>query len=517
MGPEQVAVDSAGNVLIADTGNHRIRKVDARTGLITAVAGNGRFGLIGDGGPAVAASFTFPSGIAVDPAGNILVADTGNSRIRRIDAGTATVTTLAGSRAGFSGDGGPAVQAGLNAPRGMAIGPDLNVYIADSSNHRIRRVDTAGTITTVAGNGTAGFGGDGVRATATPLNSPRGVAFDGSGRLIIADTFNHRVRMIDDDGIIQTLVGGREEGIAGTPTDAAELIFPRTVVVDERRRMIIADSGGHRILRVAPAGDTIILAGTGLPGFSGDGFPARQARVFSPAGIAVDGGGNILVADTGNHRVRRLAIEELRWSPFGLSPGPSIIRTFAGTGMPGFLGDGGPSTAANLRSPSGIAVDRRGNMIISDGANHRIRRVDGASGIITTVGGTGIGGFSGDNGPANEAMLNFPQGVAVDATGNTFIADNLNHRVRQIDASGTVTTVAGTGQQGFSGDDGLATAAMLAFPSDVAVDDRGFLFIADTASHRIRRVDLASGTIVTIAGNGQPGFSARADRRRRPP
>ena len=496
-GPEQVVVDSAGNVLIADTGNHRIRKVDALTGLITTVAGNGRFGRTGDGGPAVAASFTFPAGVAIDAAGNILVADTGNSRIRRIDADTATITILAGSRAGFSGDGGPAVGASLNAPRAVAIDPELKVWVADSSNHRIRRIDTEGKITTVAGNGSAGFGGDGVPATDTPLNSPRGLSFDASGRLIIADTFNHRVRMIDEDGVIQTVIGGGQEGLS----------FPRTVVMDERGRMLIADSGGHRILRAEPSGKITVLIGTGQPGFAGDGSLAREARVFSPAGVAVDGGGNILVADTGNHRVRRIAIEELRPSPFGLSPGPRIIRTLAGTGMPVFLGDGAPGTAANLRSPSGVAMDRSGNMVIADGANHRIRRVEGASGIITTVGGTGIGGFSGDNGLATEAMLNFPQGVALDAAGNIFIADNLNHRVRKIDVSGIVTTVAGTGQQGFSGDGGPATAASLAFPSDVAVDDRGFLFIADTTSHRIRRVEFASGTIMTVAGNGRPGFS----------
>ncbi len=496
-GPEQVVVDSAGNVLVADTGNHRIRKVDALTGLITTVAGNGRFGLTGDGGPAVAASFTFPAGVAIDAAGNILVADTGNSRIRRIDADTATITILAGSRTGFSGDGGPAVEASLNAPRAVAIDPELKVWVADSSNHRIRRIDTDGTIATVAGNGSAGFGGDGVPATDTSLNSPRGLSFDASGRLIIADTFNHRVRMIDEDGVIRTVIGGGEGGLS----------FPRAVVVDERGRMLIADSGGHRIVRSEPSGKITVLIGTGLPGFAGDGSLAREARVFSPAGVAVDGGGNILVADTGNHRVRRVAIEELRPSPFGLSPGPRIVRTLAGTGMPGFLGDGGPATAGNMRSPSGVATDRNGNMFISDSANHRIRRIDGASKIITTFGGTGVGGFSGDNVPATEAMLNFPQGIALDAAGNIFIADNLNHRVRRIDARGTVTTVAGSGQQGFSGDGGPATEALLAFPSDVAVDDRGFLFIADTASHRIRRVELATGTIVTVAGNGRPRIS----------
>ena len=357
-----MAVDGAGNLFIADTGNHRIRRVDP-TGTITTVTGTGEYGFSGDGGPADQAQLDFPSGVAVDGAGNLFIADYGNHRIRRVDR-AGTITTVAGTgRRGFSGDGGPADQAWLYSPHGVAVDGAGNLFIADQYNHRIRRVDPTGTITTVAGTGECCFGGDGGPADQAQLNDPDGVAVDGAGNLFIADTDNHRIRRVDPTGTITT------------------------------------------------------VAGTGRPGFSGDGGPADQALLRYPSGVAVDGAGNLFIADTSNGRIRRV-------DPAG------TITTVAGggEGAIGFIGDGGPADQARLGFTFGVAVDGAGNLFIADTGNHRIRKVDPA-GTITTVAGTGECCYSGDGGPAVEAVLN-PKGVAVDGAGNLFIADPGNHRIR---------------------------------------------------------------------------------------
>lgn len=231
------------------------------------------------------------------------------------------------------------------------------------------------------------------------------------------------------------------------------------------------------------------VAGTGREGSRGDGSPATSAELRFPRGVAVDREGNLFIADWGNHRVRRV------------EAGTGIITTVAGAIRKGYTGDGGPATRAELRFPFGVAVDGAGNLFISDSANYVIRRVDLTSGIITTVAGTGDRGFRGDGGLAIRAQLAGPQGLAVDQSGNLFIADRDNNRVRRVDAAtGIIATVAGTGTVGFSGDGGPATSARLAFPGGVAVDSAGNLFIADTDNDRIRRVDAQTSVITTVAG-----------------
>ena len=488
--PRGVAVDGAGNLFVADRRNHRIRRVNPG-GTITTVAGTGEEGFSGDGGPADQARLDFPSGVAVDGAGNLFIADTVNDRIRRVDP-AGTITTVAGTgEEGFSGDGGPAEQARLDFPRGVAVDGSGNLFIADRANHRIRRVDPAGTITTIAGTGERGYSGDGGPADQARLDSPVGVAVDGAGNLFIADTFNQRIRRVDPAGIITTIAGTGGFGFSGDggPADQARLAFPVGVAVDGAGNLFIADEGNHRIRRVDPAGTITTIAGTGGFGFSGDGGPADQARLDSPVGVAVDGAGNLFIADTLNHRIRRV-------DPAG------SITTVAGTAE---RGDGGPAEQARLYFPSGVAVDGAGNLFVADQDNQRIRRVD-RTGTITTVAGTGERGFSGDGGPADQARLYFPSGVAVDVAGNLFIADRRNHRIRRVDPGGTSTTVAGTGEEGFSGDGGPADQARLYFPTGVAMDVAGNLFIADWGNNRIRRVDRA-GTITTVAGTGERGFS----------
>ncbi len=544
--PSGVATDSAGNLYIADVVNHRIRKVDS-AGVISTVAGTGEFGFGGDGSPATEARLDFPYVVALDAAGNLFIADSFNHRIRKVDS-SGTISTVAGTgERGFGGDGGPATEALLANPYGVAVDGAGNLYIVDLGNLRIRKVDSSGTISTVAGTGERGFGGDGGPATEALLANPYGVATDSAGNLFIADRNNHRIRKVDSTGTISTIAGTGERGFGGDggPATDAQLFFPYGVALDAAGNLYFTDSVNNRIRKVDSMGTISTIAGTGERGFGGDGGPAVQAQLASPYGVAVDGAGNLFIADSFNHRIRKVDSSgvistiagpgesgdggpaggaQLR-SPSGVAVDDSdnlyiadtgnhrvrkvdsmgTISTIAGTGERGFGGDGGPAVQAQLASPSGVAVDGAGNLFIADTRNQRIRKVD-SSGTISTVAGTGEFGFGGDGGPATEAQLSNPAGMAVDGAGNLYIADLRDHRIRKVDSTGTISTVAGTGEFGFGGDGGPATEAQLFFPSGVALDAAGNLFIADQVNNRIRKVD-SSGTITTVAGAGEFGFS----------
>jgi sugar lactone lactonase YvrE len=498
-GPAGLAVDEGGNLLIADRGNHRIRKIDP-SGVISTVAGTGVGGFSGDGGPATSAPLDRPTGLALDGNGNLLIADRGNHRIRMVAAGTGVITTVAGlGAAGFSGDDGPAGAALLNGPAGLAVDAAGNLFIADQGNHRVRRIESeTGTVTTVAGLGAAGFSGDDGPAVAARLNGPAGLAVDAAGNLFIADQDNHRVRkLVLATGTITTVAGTGVPGFSGDggPATGGQLNVPFGVAVDDEGNLFLADMGNHRIRTVVlAAGSITTLAGTGTLGFSGDGGPASAAQFNTAVAVAVDPAGNLFVADRGNHRIRRIDRS-------------GIITTVAGTGSAGFSGDGGPASAAQFNTAVAVAVDPAGNLFVADRGNHRIRRID-RSGIITTVAGTGTRGSSGDAGPATSAHLDGPAGLAVDAAGNLFIADQDNHRVRKVVLeTGIITTVAGTGSAGFSGDGGPAVAARLNGPAGLAVDVTGNLFITDQDNHRVRKVVLETGIITTVAGTGSVGFS----------
>jgi uncharacterized protein (TIGR03437 family) len=380
-------------------------------------------------------------------------------------SGQTIITTIAGSGSfgigpgSFSGDGGPATSATLDNPLHVAVDASGNLFIADTFNHRIRKVSASGIITTVAGNGTGGFSGDGGPATSAELNQPSDVAVDASGNLFIADAFNNRIRMVSAGGIITTVAGSGNVG------------------------------------NVACC-------------FSGDGGPATSAYLNYPRGIAVDGSGNLFIADSFNNRIRKVSVSGIITTVAGGGPGANStlsIGYYAG----GFSGDGGPATSAQLADPYGVAVDTTGNLFIADSYNNRIRKVS-VGGIITTVAGSGnffipnpsilccpiTGGYSGDGGPATSALLNTPYDVAVDASDNLFIVEPYNQRIRHVSPSGMIMTVAGNGNAGFSGDDGPATLASLYYPSGVAVDASGDLFIADTESNRIREVQ----TVTALGG-----------------
>ncbi|MGI8785519.1 MAG: IPT/TIG domain-containing protein [Acidobacteriota bacterium] len=503
--PRAVTLDSAGNLYIADTDRHRIRRVDALTGIMTTVAGTGVQSLEDFEGPATQAELSYPQGIAIDAQGNLLIADTGSNRIRRVDAKTGIISTVAGRHSsmfgsGFDGDGRAATSALLNGPKGITVDAQGNLYIADTGNNRIRRVDSSGFITTIAGNGQGGYSGDGVPATATALNLPKRVTLDSSGNIYIADTDNHRVRKINAaNQTISTIAGNGQEGLAGDNILAtnSSLRFPHELAFDSAGNIFIAESGHHRIRKIDTSGVITTLAGTGERGSSGDGGPASAATFEFPQGIVLDAAGQIFfIADTDNHRIRRI-------------DSGGIIGSFAGgASQNAFLGDDGPAWRAALSKPYAIAVDSANRLFIADSENSRVRRVDPASGLITTVAGTErYASYNGDNKPAIQASLKSPKGVTIDPSGNIYIADTGNHRVRKVDAFGTITTIAGNGDKGFSPDNVLATQAMVDQPWGVAVDAGGNLYIAEFGTHRIRRVDRGSGFITTIAGNGQGGYS----------
>jgi sugar lactone lactonase YvrE/Tol biopolymer transport system component len=701
--PEDVAVDAASDLYLNDSHNNLVRKVSA-SGVITTVAGDGGRGFTGDNVPATATALDVPRGLAVDSAGDLFIADRENNRVREVSP-DGTITTVAGNGGyGYGGDGGPATDAELARPNGMALDAGGDLFIADQDNNRVREVSPSGVITTVAGNGSPDFSGDGGPATAAALSSPSAVAVDTAGDLFIADQDNNRVREVSPSGVITTVAGNGSPDFSGDggPATAAGLYQAFSVAVDAAGNLYLADFGHQRVREVSPSGVITTVAGAGSPGFDGDGGPATAAHVQA-MGVAVDGAGDLYLADYYVHRVRKVSptadvlavvtqppssvaagspfrvsvavrdaggnvvagfngpvsvrpgtgspagavlhgpttvtaqngiatfdlsltqaafytlsfsapgvtsdtssafavtpvavhalafaqqpvnavaghtitppptvefvdqygnvatdvfapvtlalannstgaflggtvngfaffgtasftdltvdragtyslvasspgLAPLASQPFSITSTPAglTITTVAGDGNAGVGGDGGPATDAELTLPEDVAVDAAGDLYINDSRDNLVREVS-PSGVITTVAGDGGRGFTGDNVPATATALDVPRGLAVDSAGDLFIADRENNRVRAVSPSGIITTVAGAGQVlgAFAGDGRPATAAELAVPNGVAVDAAGDLFIADQGNHRIREVS-PSGIITTVAGDGTQGFS----------
>ena len=485
--PAAVAVDSAGNLYIADRAFSFVREVSG--GIINVIAGTGYSTYDGDGVLAVFSSLNLPTGIAVDSAGNVYIADTGNHRIREITRGF--IFTVAGDGIeGFSGNGGVATAAELDTPYGVSVDAAGNLYIAEYNNNWIRKV-SKGIISAFAGNGAPSFSGDGSLATNAGLLRPFGTAIGPGGEILIADTFNQRVRAVSG-GTITTVAGN---GVAGSTGDgglatSATFNTPWSGTVDSSGNMYIADPFANRVRKVSH-GVISTIAGGGSAGFGGDGGPAASAVFFYPYGVRTDASGAVYVVDTGNNRIRKIS--------------NGVITTVAGNGNYGFKGDGGPATSASLSSPGYIAFDAAGNLYISDSYANRIRKV--SNGIITTIAGNGTAAYSGDGGLATNAGINLPQGIAFDSAGNLYIAEFNSHRVRKVATNGIITTVAGNGLAGYFGDGGLAVQAELYYPISVAADASGNLYIADESNNAIRKV--ANGKISTVAGEGvaATGFS----------
>src|SRR5437762_305100 len=495
-------------VYVADAPRGVIRRIDTTTGVETVVAGHGASGFAGDGGPATAAELSYPTGVALDTAGDLFIADQDNSVVRKVDGTTGAISTVAGMAGmfDFTGDGGPATVAELNHPAGVALDGVGNLFIADSGNCVVRKVTATGTISTVAGTGgVCGFAGDGGAATAAQLNSPMDVALDSTGNLFIADAYNFRIRQVGATSHkMSTLAGNGTASFGGDGGAAtvAELSFPADVVLGGSGDLFVVDQGNCVIRKVGAVTGTIsTVAGTGgTCDFAGDGGPATAAALSFPAGAAFDGAGDLIIADQSNCVIRKVNMTT------------GTISTVAGTGGAcGFAGDGGPAAAAELYLPAGVALDVAGNLFIADQDNFVIRRVDAMTHQISTVAGTpGISGFAGDGGPATAAELSTTTGVALDGAGNLFIADTGNCVIRKVvAATGAISTVAGIGGAcGFAGDGGAATAAELNLPFDVVLDGAGDLFIADSGNCVIRKVVAATGAISTVAGiGGACGFA----------
>jgi sugar lactone lactonase YvrE len=531
--PNAVATDRSGNVYFSDSQLHAVFRLDT-SGALTRIAGTGSFGYSGDNGPAVNAQLLNPDAVAADLAGNIFIAD--SFVVRKVSPAGIITTVAGGGCCNSPGDNGPATSAELRLPRAVAVDTSGNLFIAEEGANRIRKVDTSGTITTVAGNGTAGYAGDGGAAASAQLFAPSGVAADASGNLFIADTDNHRIREVSPDGIITTLAGNGVAGDSGDggPAASAQVYFPQGIAVDALGNCYIQEP--FRVRMIAANGIISTVAGGDAFGFGGDGGPAVGALFGEAFGVAVDLSGTIYVADTGNQRIRRVSggiidtvagggtvdgdpaslavllhpqsvakdkagnvyvADDYASRVYKITP-VGVISTVAGTGVPGFSGDGGPASAAQLSSPTALAEDSNGSLYILDQGNRRIRMVSN-TGTIITVAGNGNFESSGDGGLGVNAGF-FPTGLAVDSLGSVYVADNIANRVRKVAPDGLISTVAGNGTSGHSGDFGLATDAQLWDPTGLAVDSMGNLYIADTGNERIRMVT-PNHIITTFAGS----------------
>jgi uncharacterized protein (TIGR03437 family) len=506
MSARGLAVDSAGNIFIADTFNNRIREITASDGIIRTIAGTSMAGSSGDGGPATAAMLNMPYALAVDQSGNIFVADIGNNRVRKITASTGVITTfapnvslygvhldsngvlygvgssrvysftadgtkvlLAGTGANdFTGDGGKALSAALGGPFDVAPAPDGKLYIGDYYNNRIRVVDQAGIINTFAGNGQFRVSPEGIPGPSVLLNLPAGLSFDPAGNLLIADPGLNRIRILTPAGVVSTFAGTGRPGtvLDGSLAINAPLNSPQDVLADASGNVFTAEYATIR--KVNTNGTITAVAGGGTSPADG---AATKVQLQGAQGLAVDVNGDLLFVETSGHRARRLRAD-------------GTLVTIAGTGVAGFSGDGSPAVMAQLNGPHDLAVDHAGNIYIGDVGNFRVRKI-ATDGTISTVAGNGIYANPGEGLQAKATSLTSPLGVEVDAQGNMYIGQPT--KISRIDVSGKITTFAGTGAVGFSGDGGPAVKAALS-GGRMALDKAGDLFFVDTNNNRVRAV-----------------------------
>ncbi len=514
---ENLAVDAAGNVYFGFA--NEILKLD-QSGTITQFAGSGA-GYSGDGGPALSARLSLPGSMAMDAAGNLFVADTQNLRIRRI-APSGIITTVAGNGShGTSGDGGPAVDAEFKNPSVIAADAAGNVFVGDGN--LVRKISVTGIITTLAGNGTAGFSGDGGPATSAQLSGVSGLAVDALGDLYVADFNNFRVRKVTPDGLITTVVGNGQDGEPedGSPAVDAPLIGPTALAVDPSGNLFIADSDWDDqisyIRKVSPDGIISTVAGQSFWGFGGDGGPAANAYLTAASGLAVDPIGNLYIADTYNDRIRKI-------SPSG------IITTVAGNGpapppRSSASLDGVTAIGANFGHTWGVALDSSENPLIldsygvskltPDGILHTVTTQGGGALAVDAAGNLFVAGLTIDKVSPGGAVTHFVgsgafgtpgsggNGLVVDPAGNLFVGSG--YVVSKISPAGVATTIAGGGKA-VPGDGGLAIDAFLNDVTGQALDGAGNLYFSETYGYRVRKMT-PDGIITTIAGTGKAGYS----------
>jgi sugar lactone lactonase YvrE len=520
--------------------------------LLIAIVGAGVHGqsiatILGDtpgapnGVPALAVSLNWPSAVASDGKGNIYVGLRGAHQVVRIDS-SGLLWLVAGTGAlgsqGASGDGGQATAATLSTPLSLAFDAAGNLYIADAGANRIRKVNTSGVISTFAGNGNNINSGDGGLATSASLNTPSAITFDQHGNLLIADTGNNEIRMVSPAGIITKVAGTGNAAYDGNTGIVATAAFsgPTGVAVDNLGNIYVSDAGNQRVRVLGTNGLTSVFAGTGVKGSFGDGRQATTAELNNPGALLFDSAGNLYIADIGNDRVRRITSD-------------GVIANYAGSGTIGASGDGGYAIAANINLQN-IALDPQSNLLIADGGNYRVRLVAASNQFISTVGGNGLIAYNPTNlfttgnqvyfsdstaarirqfnvssGAASVAIvagngqvtfdaaddtavtarLNAPRGLTRDTAGNIYFADSKNQVVRQITPEGALVTLAGDNVNIDTGDGGLATAAQLSGPVDVAVNSTGNLYILEQLGNRIRVITKNNGNIAEYAGTGVPG------------
>lgn len=597
-----LALDSAGLLYIADPQNNVIFRVDA-SGNISTFAGNGIQGFSGEGGPATNASLSLPTGIAFDGAGTLYITDQGNERIRTVTS-DGTIHTIAGTgQPGFTGDGLSALQATMLNPGFITVDASGNIYFCDEGNNRIRKIDASGKISTIAGDGT----------TAT-LNTPKGFVFDSQGTLYVSDYGNSLIKKMPAGGVLTAYVG--RPGQAGNygnglQASTAEINGPWGLGLDPTGNLVFADSGNNLIRSVNLSTNVVsAVAGTGTAQYAGDGAPPTGASFFVPAGVLITAGGHYYVADRGNQRVRQftgignvstvagnalyrvvasnasptqtflygpqgiavgakahdlliaesrgnairdiaagqqqvqkiaglslvggpptsgLAVNTLLNGPYGvaegydgtiyyadtgnnvvraISPLDGSVKTVAGVyGQAGFNGDNQPGTAAYLNQPRAVLADLAGNVYIADTGNNRIRVVDPNTQTITTYAGTGTAGYSGDGGSAGAAMINAPYSMAFAPNNSLYFADRGNHVIRAISTTHMITTFAGTGSAGApNGEGGPALAANIPSPFGITFDSAGNLYYSENLYHVVREIT-TQGNVVTLVGNQRPGFA----------
>ncbi|MDR3725650.1 MAG: FG-GAP-like repeat-containing protein, partial [Terracidiphilus sp.] len=534
--PSGVSFDRSGNLLIADTSNNAIRKVTNATGFITTLAGDssGIAGNAGDGGPATSARLNAPTAVAVDSTGNVYIADSLNALIRKVNASNQSISTFAGDGSictPVNGDGGLAASAGFCKPTGVVVDSSSNVYIADSNSQRIRVVTSPAlpmTAVTAAPVFTAAASTYPNPQTVTVSAATPGasiyITMDGSTPTALSPGYNGPINVSGNVtiqalsiapgylpsapvtaqytissppvSVISTIAGdgvNASSGLGG-PAVNAEFGYLQGLTRDAAGNLYLSDIVNNEVLTIsAQTGAITLVAGNGTSGYSGDGALATNASLNYPSGLAVDPAGNVYIADSSNCVIRLVTASS------------GAISTFAGSGQCGYAGDGSAATAAQLNYPSGVALDSAGNLYIADGINSAVRMVTASTGVISTVVGDGTYADSGDGGPAASAQVQEPVSLAFDGSGNFYIAEQ-NGRIRRVDAAtAKISTVAGNGDMGYSGDNGPAKDAEISAPT-IALDQAGNLYITSQPG-AVRMVSASTGIITPVAGTGFPGFS----------